>query len=83
MPEARTHLEANATGSSHSMRNISQETLKATPIPVPPIDTQKRIGERLNNAQEAIDQLRLAIKASLQDIEQLPARLLAEAFGEG
>lgn len=35
LPEARAHLEGDATGSSNSMRNISQGTLRATPIPLP------------------------------------------------
>jgi type I restriction enzyme S subunit len=83
LPEARTHIESNATGTSNSMRNIGQDTIRAIPIPLPPLAIQQRIVERLHNAEIALNQLKQAVDASLKDIDLLPSRLLAEAFGEG
>jgi type I restriction enzyme S subunit len=37
MPDARKHIEGNATGTSDSMRNIAQDTIKAIPLPLPPL----------------------------------------------
>jgi type I restriction enzyme S subunit len=37
---ARKFIEANATGTSHSMRNISQPTMRAIPVSTPPLATQ-------------------------------------------
>ena len=82
LPEARTHIEGNATGTSNSMRNIGQDTIRAIPIPLPPLAIQKRIAERLNSAEITLNQLKQAIDASLKEIDLLPSRLFAEAFGE-
>lgn len=40
---ARFHYERNATGTSGSMQNIGQDTLKDLPIPLPPKDEQVTI----------------------------------------
>ncbi|MEP7338927.1 MAG: restriction endonuclease subunit S [Acidobacteriota bacterium] len=80
MPEAREHIEGNATGTSDSMRNISQGTLRAIPVPFPPMVEQVRIATRLSEADAASKLLRQAIQAQLREIELLPARLLAQAF---
>jgi type I restriction enzyme, S subunit len=43
MSEARKHIEENATGTSNSMRNISQKTIYSIPIPAADEILQKRI----------------------------------------
>ena len=82
MPEAREHIEGNATGTSDSMRNISQGTLRAIPVPLPAMEEQLKMANRLNEAEAASKSLRQAIQAQLREIELLPARLLAQAFEE-
>jgi type I restriction enzyme S subunit len=82
MPEAREHIEGNATGTSDSMRNISQGTLRAIPVPLPRMEDQLKMANRLNEADAASKMLLQAIQAQLREIELLPARLLAQAFEE-
>ncbi|MFJ4088706.1 restriction endonuclease subunit S [Pseudomonas psychrophila] len=47
-PIARTYIEANATGTSESMRNLSQVKLKKIPILLAPLSEQKRIADKLD-----------------------------------
>ena len=63
-PDARRFFFANATGTSGSMRNVSQATIRRCPIPLPPLSEQKRIADILDKAdairrkrQEVIDLL--------------------------
>ncbi len=46
-PELRKQIEAVATGTSESMKNISQNSIKALLVPLPPLAEQKRIVARL------------------------------------
>lgn len=46
-PMVRNQFSAAATGTSESMKNISQDMIKNTLIPLPPLDEQKRIVEKL------------------------------------
>lgn len=80
LPEARAHLEGNATGSSNSMRNISQGTLRATPIPLPPLHEQQQFSKNMLEVENALNGMRTTIQQQLRDIELLPSRLLAAAF---
>jgi type I restriction enzyme S subunit len=82
MPEARAHIERNATGTSDSMRNISQEALRATPIPLPALAIQINLAKRLQEAEICLNDIRLTVAGALADIELLPSRLLAQAFAE-
>jgi type I restriction enzyme S subunit len=65
-PMARAHIEQFASGSSESMRNISQDVIKAIPMWLPPLAEQRRIAAFL--------------KAQLAEIEQPPQQLHAQAF---
>lgn len=82
MPQAREHIEANATGTSDSMRNISQGTIRAIPVPLLDMNLQIALAQRLNHADAELRVLMQASQAQLQNIELLPARLLAAAFNE-
>lgn len=80
MPEARAHIQLNATGTSDSMRNISQDTLRATPIPLPALAIQGTIAKCMQGVDALIKDIRVAVTNQLIDINLLPSRLLAQAF---
>lgn len=78
---AREHIELNATGSSASMRNISQAAMLATPLPLPSLARQREITQWLRERLEAAEYLQVGLKAQLAEAERLPQRILAAAFG--
>lgn len=77
---ARAHIEHFATGTSDSMRNISQDVIASIPIELPEIQLQRSIGSRLREQLAAAEEARQAALAQLREIERLPARLLAQVF---
>lgn len=79
-PAARAHIEELASGSSDSMRNISQSVITSIPIPLPELGEQQRIARALRERLAVVEEARRAAQAQLDEIRQLPARLLAQAF---
>lgn len=77
-PMARRHIEQAATGTSFSMRNISQERIAATPIPLPPLCEQRRIAEILDKA----DALRAKRRAALDQLDSLTQAIFIDMFGD-
>ena len=57
-PFVRNQFGSMATGTSESMKNISQDILKNTVIPLPPIPEQKRIVEKLEQLLPLCDCLK-------------------------
>ncbi|WP_139556002.1 restriction endonuclease subunit S [Methylotetracoccus oryzae] len=55
---ARLYMEENATGTSHSMRNLSQPKLRAVPIPLAPLPEQARIVGKLDATLSRVDACR-------------------------
>jgi type I restriction enzyme S subunit len=78
--DSRRHLEGSATGTSTSMRNITQENLRTTPLQLPPAPEQRRIVAKL----DAIFEQTRAAKARLERLpalfEKLKRSILAAAF---
>lgn len=70
----REYFEGRATGTSGSMRNISQGTILGARIPLPPLPEQKRIAAILDKAD--------AIRRKRQQAIQLTESLLRSAFLE-
>jgi len=60
--------------------NLNGALLKALQAPAPDHAVQKDIVQRVKAALATIDTMEQACKASLKDIEQLPQRILAQAF---
>lgn len=79
-PLARSFIEGNATGTSYSMRNISQPTIRAIPVPKPDLATQHRLAADLGEKLAAADGVIAWCRQELADIEALPAALLRAAF---
>jgi type I restriction enzyme S subunit len=63
-PVARAHYAANATGTSASMRNVSQEAIRATPIPLPPLRVQREVVAAVRRMELLGASLRAALEAS-------------------
>jgi type I restriction enzyme S subunit len=78
---ARRHIEHYATGTSYSMRNISQDTIRAIPVPTPQIEEQRRIAADLSMKLAAAERLTARAREELAAVEALPAALLRQAFG--
>jgi type I restriction enzyme S subunit len=57
-PAIRRQVEAAATGTSPTMKNISKAKLMALRLPVPPIDVQQRLVTRLRAFEERIGKTR-------------------------
>lgn len=57
-PVVRTQIEASATGTSESMKNISQNNIKQYVIPLPPLAEQKRIVAKLEEILPLCERLK-------------------------
>lgn len=64
-PDGRRHYEAAASGTSASMRNVSQQVIRSLPIMLPPVAEQHRIVARVDELLALCDQLeaQLAVAA--------------------
>jgi type I restriction enzyme, S subunit len=69
---SREYLESVATGTSGSMRNVSQQKLLAMRVPVPPLPEQRRIAAILDKAD--------AIRRKRQEAVRLTDDLVRSAF---
>lgn len=61
---ARAHYEANATGTSASMRNVSQAAIRRTPVPLPPLAEQRRIVAKVDALMAHCDDLEAHLTAA-------------------
>ncbi len=77
-PLVRRHFERHATGTSGSMRNISQENIGATRIPLPPLPEQRRIAAILDKA----DAIRRKREEGIRLTEELLRSTFLEMFGD-
>lgn len=76
---SRRELRELATGATH--KTIYMPTLEAFHVCAPRIDEQRRIAAHLKARLAEADAIRQAAAAQLAEIERLPQRLLADAFG--
>jgi type I restriction enzyme S subunit len=53
-PIVRRHIEVHATGTSGSMKNISQPLIRSARIMLPPVEEQERITDRIEAIQDNI-----------------------------
>ena len=61
---ARDFLRARASGTSGSMPKINQTTLKALPLPIPPLGEQRRIVAKVNELMTLVDELESQLEAA-------------------
>jgi type I restriction enzyme, S subunit len=55
---ARAHYEREASGTSSSMKNVSQRAIRRTPIPLPPKEEQERIAAIVSELDLLMQSLR-------------------------
>ena len=79
---ARRHLRRNASGTSDSMRNISQSVILRTLIPLPDIAEQRRIATSIDERLAECHRIKQALSKQMADVDVLRQRILAAAFGE-
>lgn len=82
LPEARAHIENNATGTSDSMRNISQKTINSIPVPVLSFQKQRELINRFSQFNKEMVAIQKSGNAMLNDINLMPQQILAQAFGD-
>jgi type I restriction enzyme, S subunit len=61
---ARAYYISNASGTSSSMKNISRDTISRLPIPLPPLEEQRRIVAKVNQLMSLCDSLEQKIEES-------------------
>jgi len=77
---ARNYIEENATGTSSSMKNISQEVIRQIPILIPPLEVQAQVVSKLKSELEGAARLVQSLESQLETINAMPAALLRDAF---
>jgi type I restriction enzyme S subunit len=78
--QGRNEIESRATGNQNSMRNIGQKRIKEIPIPVPPLEAQRKIIEEIERRFSVIEQLDLTVETNLKRTEALRQSILRMAF---
>lgn len=77
---ARRYIESVATGTSDSMRNISQPKLKALKITLPPIGLQAQLVGQVDQMMSQIEQLEKSLSDNRLSAQALRSSILAAAF---
>jgi type I restriction enzyme S subunit len=75
----RSSLAEMATGTSASMKNLSQEDLLNFPIPLPPVNEQKEIIRYIDAETTSLDRLRSATEHSIALLKERRGALIAAA----
>lgn len=78
--QARAHIENFASGSSESMRNISQDVITTIPLWLPPLSDQHRIAARLKAQMAEAETARQAALMQRKESDALLASIYREAF---
>jgi type I restriction enzyme S subunit len=79
-PWVRRVYEELATGTSDSMRNLSQEKILSAPVPLPPFVEQQTIVAELERRFSLITQLEKTIETDLARANRLRQSILKRAF---
>ena len=77
---ARKYIETQASGTSPSMKKVSQPKLEKMPIPVPSLDEQRRIVAYLDSVQARLASLRELQSATGEELSALLPSVLDRAF---
>ncbi len=78
-PLARFQYEQDATGTSGSMQNIGQDTIKNLLHPLPPFIEQQQIGNWLERVSSGDSQLEGAVRSSVGKLQEYRSALITAA----
>jgi type I restriction enzyme S subunit len=78
--QARAHIEHFATGTSDSMRNISQDVIKAIPVWLPSLPEQRQIAARLKAQLSEVETVRQAVQAQVRYVDDFRSAIYRGAF---
>jgi type I restriction enzyme S subunit len=79
-PVVRRQFSDRATGTSDSMRNLSQVKILATALPLPPTREQSEIARRVRDLLNRADRIEERIMAVERNAERCTHAVLAKAF---
>jgi type I restriction enzyme, S subunit len=79
-PLSRAQFSERATGTSESMRNLSQPKILSTTLALPPFDEQREIVRRATVALEAADRLATQIEQVEGTLDRISRASLGKAF---
>jgi len=79
-PRLREQMSLVATGTSDSMRNISQEKVRALELPLPSLDRQLEAVQTIEALMSVVDQQQARVSTALSRSRVLRASLLSSAF---
>jgi type I restriction enzyme, S subunit len=79
-PRARFAISSKATGTKDSMRNISQKSLRSIRIPVPPLQEQKVIADKISNSLFGASGLQQISEDLLEQAKSLREAIMTSAF---
>lgn len=68
---ARFYYAKKASGTSSSMKNISREVIYNMPVPLPPLEEQKRIVEKVEHLMGLCNELKSKLRKEREDSEKL------------
>jgi type I restriction enzyme, S subunit len=77
---ARRYIEAVATGTSDSMRNISQPKIRALKIPLPTLDVQRRLATEVDRQLAVLTELARTLDVLTRRASSCRSSILAAAF---
>lgn len=78
--QAREHYKKVSSGTSDSMQNISRENIKLLIIPLPPLEEQKAIVQKVNALMGLCDALEQEVQQSQEQSEKLMQSVLRDVF---
>ena len=79
-PTMRNHIKKTMKGTSPSIQKINQKMILSFQIPLPPLETQRRIVAYLDSLQAKVDELKKLQEESEKEMEELVPSILDKAF---
>ncbi len=77
---AREHYVDRASGVSPTMKSVSRQAILELPLPLPPLDEQRRIVAKVDELMALCDRLEASLVDGVKSRTRLLEALLAEAL---